>query len=160
MASSDYFDFIWKVFNFREEKFGIFNEQPQTLLTKYPDKTGYNLYKYLYETDSINSYKIWFISSWSLTDSIVTYVDNYVGVKRGADLDFSYPPNGTKIFGINSNVAFEKANAEIEASIKKNLYNYFEIADVTASAKFKIMQEERDIGNNSNNANKQSTKIN
>jgi|GEM_PF-3268083 len=133
-ASSDYFDFRWKVYNFREEKFGVTNETPQTLFKKYPDFTGYNLLKHLVLNDENNKYKVFFVSSWSLTDSIATFVDSYAGVDKKIESDFNYPPTGTQVFGIDGKAAFKKANSEIKASIKRNIYNYFEVSDITASA--------------------------
>lgn len=133
-ASSDYFDFRWKVYNFREEKFGVSNETPQTLFKKYPDFTGYNLLKHLVSNGENKKYKVFFVSAWSLTDSIATFVDSYSGIDKKIDYDFNYPPSGTKIFGIDGKAAFKKANSEFKASVKKNIYNYFEVSDITASA--------------------------
>lgn len=133
-ASSDYFDFRWKVYNFREEKFGVTNETPQTLFKKYPDFTGYNLLKHLVLNGENKKYKVFFVSAWSLTDSIATFVDSYSGVDKKIEFDFSYPPSGTKVFGIDGKAAFKKANSEFKASVKKNIYNYFEVSDITASA--------------------------
>jgi len=133
-ASSDYFDFRWKVYNFREEKFGVTNETPQTLFKKYPDFTGYNLLKHLVLNGENKKFKVFFVSAWSLTDSIATFVDSYSGVDKKIEFDFSYPPSGTQVFGIDGKAAFKKANSEFKASIKKNIYNYFEVSDITASA--------------------------
>ncbi|WP_312792278.1 hypothetical protein [Sphingobacterium sp.] len=141
-AKQDYFDFIWKVYNFREEKFGVSHESPQTLLTKYPKKTGFDLFKSLYTTDKSKNYKVYFISAWSLTDSIVTFVDDYIGVAKKAEFDFSYPPSGVKVFGGNAGTGITLANSEYRASIKKNIYNYFEITDITSSA---IMEVQNDV---------------
>ena len=142
MATQDYFDFIWRVYNFREEKFGVSQESPQTLLTKYPNKTGFELFKFLHTTDKVKKYKVYFVSAWSLTDSIVTFVDDYIGVAKRAEFDFSYPPSGTKIFGGNAGTGITLANSEYKASIKKAIYNYFEITDITSTA---IMEVEKEV---------------
>jgi len=133
-ASSDYFDFRWKVYNFREEKFGVTNETPQTLFKKYPNFTGYNLLKNLVLNGENKKYKVFFVSAWSLTDSIATFVDSYSGVDKKVEFDFNYPPSGTRVFGIDGKAAFKKANSELKASIMKNIYNYFEVSDITASS--------------------------
>ncbi len=133
-ASSDYFDFKWKVYNFREEKFGVITETPQTLFKNYPEFTGYNLVKKLISDGGDRKYKILFVSAWSLTDSIITFVDSYTGVDKKVEFDFSYPPSGTQVFGIDGKAAFMKANSEFKASVKKNIYNYFEVSNITPSA--------------------------
>lgn len=133
-ASSDYFDFRWKVYNFREEKLGVTNEIPQTLFKNYPDLTGYNLFKNLIKNGEKKEYKVYFISAWSLTDSIETFIDSYTGVERKIDCDINYPPLGTKVFGIDGKAAFLKAYSESKESVKKNIYNYFEVSDITVSA--------------------------
>jgi hypothetical protein len=140
-ASSNYFDFRWRVYNFREEKFGVTTETPQTLFKKYPEHTGYNLFKSLLQSNNGKKYKIYFVTSWSLTDSIATFVDSYVGVDKKIELDFNYPPNGVKVFGIDGKAAFQRANSEFRASVKQNLYNYFEISDITASA-YQFVEDE------------------
>jgi hypothetical protein len=140
-ASSEYFDFRWKVTNFREEKFAVSNETPQTLFKKYPEHTGYNLLKDLVTNGAGSSYRVFFVSSWSLTDSISTFVDSYVGVNKSVEFNFDYPPNGTKVFGLDAKAAFVKANSEFRASVRKKIYNYFEVSDITASAMQQIRKD-------------------
>jgi hypothetical protein len=140
-ASSEYFDFRWKVTNFREEKFAVSNETPQTLFKKYPAHTGYDLLKDLVTNGGGSKYRVFFVSAWCLTDSISTFVDSYVGTKKTIEFNFDYPPNGTKVFGLDSKAAFVKANSEFRASVRKKIYNYFEVSDITASAMQQIRKD-------------------
>ena len=135
-------DYKWYVNNYKEKCWNPKDENPQTIFKKYKDATGFNIIKDLIKSGlDYDQLKIYFVISVSTTDSIKLSSDNFTAVDLNLDMNFNLPPNGSKLVNIGSKGEFYKSSRYWSGEEKVNIYNYFEVMDITTSSLVEILNE-------------------
>lgn len=135
-------DYRWYVKNYRELVWVPAEKGPQTIFRDFPNDTGYNYLKRLVQTETdVEKYKIFFVSSLALTDSIKLSADNFTSIDKNLDMNFGLPASNIKVVKVGAKGEFYKSSRFYSEEDKGNIYNFFEVSPITQSALLAIYDD-------------------
>ena len=135
-------DYRWYIKNYREELWTPTDKNPQSIFKTYPEQTGYKYLKQLIaDNDKHTDYKVFFVISVSITDSIKLAADNFSSVDKDLDMNFGLPPANAKVVKIGAGGEFYKSSRFYSEEDKGKIYNFFEVMDISQSTIYEILDE-------------------